>query len=249
MSIQDSNLSGTGFDYVVAVTQDSINGTLEEYLFYQHQTEVILCYIYDPDGNPVPKDYEDLKREADGVDPFSIPDNTPVSDGRLQSLNNANFAFAIKAKLGLPPGVPPAELPNIVTLQPGQSSVQYTMMFAEFVATEYVYGPKDRWVNQPQPEGTGWYFSGPVNLNFQDTDFTSLPAPVQEQIKDVGNPDQFSIQQLYFDLNNSALEQGFKLVHDPSNSTLNSFLTGDFISTYWSGYKKIIPAGRFWATA
>lgn len=45
MSIQQSNLSSTGFDYVVAVSQDSINATLEEYL-WNGLNEVILCYTY-----------------------------------------------------------------------------------------------------------------------------------------------------------------------------------------------------------
>jgi len=53
MSIQQSNLSSTGFDYVVAVSQDSIHTTLEEYL-WNGLNEVILCYTYDQNNNPQP---------------------------------------------------------------------------------------------------------------------------------------------------------------------------------------------------
>jgi len=235
VSANQSNLSSTGFDYVVAVTQDSINATLEEYL-YGGLLEVILCYVYDNNNNPTPIDYATLVANANNTDPFSVPDNTPSTDPRVQSLNNAAFAFAIKAKLGLPPGVPPANLPPIVALKPGQSNVAYTLMFSEFVATELLFGPRGSvsWFNQAQPSGTPWAFTGLVDLDLQNAAFENLPPAVQNVLK--GLQDQsvtFSIQQLYYDLNSSDLEQGFQFNNLPSNSTLNAFMTADFIDTYW----------------
>ncbi|MFI6900947.1 hypothetical protein ACIBKY_06790 [Nonomuraea sp. NPDC050394] len=233
MSAQDSNLSSTGFDYVVAVTQDSINGTLAEYL-YGGLPEAILCYVYD--GNqPVPIDFATFVANAGNTDPFTVPDGTPSSDPRVQNLNNAYFAFAVKAKLGLPPGVDPSSLPPIVALKPGQSNVTYTLMFSEFVAAELLYGPHDSmtWFNQAQPSGTSWTFSGAVDLDFQDASFTNLPPDVQNRLKGVGDPDMFGVQQLYYDLNSSDLEQGFQFCNQPSNSVLNAFMTSDFIDTYW----------------
>jgi hypothetical protein len=234
MSMQQSNLSSTGFDYVVAVTQDSINATLEEYL-YNGLPEAILCYVYDSNNNPIPIDYATLVANAQNTDPFAVPDGTAASDPRVQNLNNANFAFAIKAKLGLPPGVPPANLPPIVALKPGQSNITYTLMFSEFVATELLFGPRGSvtWFNQSQPSGTPWTFSGAVDLNFQDTDFTNLPPALQSQLEGVGNPNEFGVQQLYYILNSSNLEQGFQFNNLPSNSTLNTFMTADFVDTYW----------------
>lgn len=235
MSINQSNLSNTGFDYVIAVTQDSINAALKEYLWYNKPQEVILCYTYDDNNNLVLTDYNTLVAAANNTDPFSIPDATAGSDPRVQNLNKANFAFAIKAKLGLPPGVAPANLPPIVALNPGQSSVKYTLMFSEFVGTEIVYGAQGKmtWVNQSQPSGTSWNFFGLVDLNFQDTDFTNLPQAAQNQLKDIGDPNMFSVQQLYYDLNNSALDSQFQFNNVPSNSALNDFMTGDFLNTYW----------------
>ncbi|MFI9553322.1 hypothetical protein [Nonomuraea endophytica] len=233
MSAQDSNLSSTGFDYVVAVTQDSINSTLAEYL-YGGLPEAILCYVYNGD-QPVPIDFATFVANAGNTDPFTVPDGTPSSDARVQNLDNANFAFAVKAKLGLPPGVDPSALPPIVVLKPGQSNVTYTLMFSEFVATELLYGPHDSmtWFNQAQPSGTSWTFSGAVDLDFQDASFTNLPADVQNRLKGVGDPDMFGVQQLYYDLNSSDLEQGFQFDNQPSNSVLNAFMTSDFIDTYW----------------
>ncbi|MFL5805625.1 MAG: hypothetical protein ACJ8CR_28290 [Roseiflexaceae bacterium] len=235
MSTNQSNLSSTGFDYVVAVTQDSINATLEEYL-YGGLPEVILCYVYDNNNNPTPIDYATLVADANNTDPFAVPGGTPSSDPRVQSLNNANFAFAIKAKLGLPPGVAPASLPPIVALKPGQSNVTYTLMFFEFVATELLFGPRSSvtWFNQSQQPGTPWTFTGAVDLNFQDAAFEQLPVDVQNQLKGLENEGAtFSIQQLYYDLNSSDLEQGFQFNNLPSNSTLNTFMTADFVNTYW----------------
>ena len=233
MSSSQSNLSSTGFDYVVAVTQDSINATLEEYL-YGGLPEVILCYVYDSSNNPVPTDYATFI--TTNPDPFSVPPNTPSTDPRVQGLNNANFAFAIKAKLGLPPGVTPANLPPIITLNAGQSNVMYTLMFSEFVATELLFGPRNSitWFNQAQPSGTAWTFKGPVNLDFQDASFANLPPAVQNQLKGLENQGAtFDVQQLYYDLNSSDLEQNFEFNNIPSNSNLNTFMTADFINTYW----------------
>jgi hypothetical protein len=101
MGAGQSSLSSTGFDYVVAVTQDSINAALEEYLF-SGQPEVILCYVYDESvpPNPVPADYATLVAQADNTDPFAVPDGTPPDDPRVMKLSDAGFAFAVKAKLG-----------------------------------------------------------------------------------------------------------------------------------------------------
>jgi hypothetical protein len=246
MSKNQSNLTPTGFDYVVAVTQDSINAALEEYL-YKGLPEAILCYVYDSSNNPAAIDYKTFVKNANNTDPFSVPDTTPSSDPRIQNLNNANFAFAIKAKLGLPPGVAPSKLPPIVALKAGQSNVTYTLMFSEFVAAEIIFGPRGSitWFNQSQPSGTSWSFSGAVDLNFQDASFTNLPPNVQNQIKGIGQPAMFSPQQLYYDLNSSDLEQGFQFNNVPSNSALNTFMTADFINTYWKalGGKEVLGYG------
>lgn len=240
MSETQSNLSPTGFGYVVAVTQDSINATLEGFL-YTGLPEVILCYVYDENdpASIVPIDYPVLVASANNTDPFAVPDGTSGRDPRVENLGDAGFAFAVKANLGLPPGVPPASLPPIVVLKPGQSNVMYTLMFAEFVATEITYGPRNSmtWFNQSQPSGTSWTFSGAVDLNFQEKAFTNLPPDIQKRLKDIGDPNMFSVQQLYYDLNSSDLVQGFQFNQIPSNSALNGFMTDNFVNTYFKKLK------------
>jgi hypothetical protein len=236
LSQVQSNLSSTGFDYVVAVTQDSINGALEETL-YAGQPEVTICYAYDESDPPVPVpiDYAALVTAAGGTDPFAVPAGTPGHDPRVQNLGNAGFAFAVKAKLGLPPGIPPASLPPIIALRPGQANVTYTVTFAEFVMAEIVYGPRNSvsWFGQAQPRGTSWTFSGTVDLDFQDAAFSDLKEEAQEKLKGIGDEGMFGVRQLYYDLNSSALVQGFEFDGLPANSALSGFMTSDFINVYF----------------
>jgi hypothetical protein len=238
MSQIQSNLSSAGFDYVVAVTQDSINGALEETL-YAGQPEVTLCYAYDESDPPVPVpiDYAALVTAASGTDPFAVPAGTPGHDPRVQNLSNAGFAFAVKAKLGLPPGIQAGDLPPIIALRPGQSNVTYTVTFAEFAVAEIVYGPRNSlsWFSQAQTPGTSWTFSGTVDLDFQDKAFSELKLKpnVQARLKDIGDPGMFGVKQLYYDLNSSALVQGFEFDGLPANSALSGFMTSDFINVYF----------------
>jgi hypothetical protein len=239
MGLLQSNLSSTGFDYVVAVTQPAINAALEEWLYDSDLPEIRICYVYDQNLNPVPVDYDTFVADTGNIDPSSVPAGTPASDPRVQKLATARFAFAVKVKPGLPPGVPPASLPPVVALKPGQSSVTYTMLFAEFVAATIGFGPLNSmtWFNESQPAGTAWTFSGDVDLDLQDTSFESLPATVQAQIKDNGDPGAFSPQQLLYDLNNSGLEQGFHFSQIPTDIPLSTFMTADFVNTYLAGLK------------
>jgi hypothetical protein len=104
MSDKQSDLAPTGFDYVVAVTQDSINATLEEYLF-GGLPEVIICYTYDESTPPnlVPIDYAVLVASANKTDPFSVPDGTSGRDPMPLSLffdHAAVLTFAL-VRMGL----------------------------------------------------------------------------------------------------------------------------------------------------
>ena len=231
MSAADSNLAPTKFDYVVAVTQDSINASLAQYL-YDGVGEATLCYVYDATGTLNRVLYATFVETQ--TDPFEIPADTPSTDHRIQTLNDAGFAFAVKVRLGLPPGVAPSDLAPIVVLQPRQSKVVYTMLFAEFEATALNYGPRGSmtWFNQSQPAGTAWKFTGTVDLDFANAAFASLPEPVQRRLQDIGDAQMFSAQQLYYDLNSTDLEQGFQFENIVSNSALDTFMIGDFLNTY-----------------
>jgi hypothetical protein len=239
MSYTESNLSTTKFDYVVAVTQGSVNGALRETIS-KGGPEVIVCYAYNTSSPPalVPIDHAALVKAATGTDPFAVPKGTKSTDKRVQDLADAGFAFAVKAKLGLPPGVSPADWPPVVTLEPGHSNVIYKVTFAEFAVAEIVYGPRDSvsWFSDSQPSGAAWTFSATVDLDFRDGPFTSLSKEAQARLTGLElNPGAYSIKQLFYDLNSSALIQDFTFDGLSSNTPLGAFMAENFVNTYFKG--------------
>src|ERR1700750_2770883 len=100
MSGSQSYLSSPdyGYDYVVAVTQDSINATALEFLFHK-QPVLNVCYISDNNGDPVLIDYETFKKTAKGADPFNIPASGPERETQLANLDDAYFMFGFQAAM------------------------------------------------------------------------------------------------------------------------------------------------------
>ena len=245
MSANQSNLSAGqyGYDFVVATTQASINATMKEYLSGLG-TEVAICYIADPKGNPTAIDYATLKEKAGGSDPFIIPnDADPATNQDLKNLQNARFMVGFKAQIGLPPGIAPQAIPDIVTLGTDTSAVAYNLMCSEFIVVQYSpvsgYSPAS-WMNQSQPPGTPWLFTSKVDLRLSPTDqsaYDSLPAAVQAAIKNL-DANAFSVQQLLFDLDNAALQSTPTITGVDPGTPLYTCLQQDFVGKYFSTLKK-----------
>ncbi|HEY0014829.1 MAG TPA: hypothetical protein VGC13_00865 [Longimicrobium sp.] len=242
MSARQSNLSlGIyGYDVVVATTQASLNVTLKEYLSGGEPAESVICYVADQNGNPTPYDYETLKTTS-GADPFAVPDGAdPATSPDLQKLFAARFMAGFRARLGLPPGYAPDQIPDIVTLGADTSTVTYNLMCSEFVVVQYTpasgYSPA-RWTSTSQVEGEAWLFSSRVNLSLTPTsDFGSLPPAVQAQIKNVGGG-AFSVQQLLFDLDSAALESLPTISGVDPGSNAFAVLQKDFVGAYFAAMK------------
>src|ERR1700761_9386948 len=101
MSASQSFLSSPdyGYDYVVAVTQDSINDTALQFLSTK-QPVVNVCYIQNDDGHSEQIEYEAFKKKANGADPFNIPESGPDRDTLLKDLDDADFMFGFRAAMG-----------------------------------------------------------------------------------------------------------------------------------------------------
>ncbi len=198
-----------GYDFVVATTQQSINATMKEYLDVVGQPEVIQCWLMDDNGNPQAIDYNDLLKQSGNVDPFSIPDNAGADDSRVKALSDLGFWYGFKASVGNPPGYAPDAIPDIVTLGTDTSAVRFSMMCSEFRVVQAKYGRRGimGWLNRSQPDGNAWIFRSDVDMRltqYGGTNFSQLPQPVQDAIKNLGG-DAFSIEQLLFDLQNARL--------------------------------------------
>lgn len=245
MSSNKSNLSSSkyGYDFVVATTQESINATMKEFLSTLAEPTVNICYVADENGNPTAIDYDKLKAAANGSDPFSIPNGAdPNTNKDLQNLYKARFMVGFKAKIGIPPGIAPTNVPDIVTLGQNTASVIYNLMCEEFQVVQYKpqsgYSPA-QWMNESQPAGKPWLFTSKVDLRLTTSDqsaYSKLPPDVRARIKNLGDM-AFSVQQLLFDLDNAALESIPVMSGVDPGTNLYNVLQTDFLGKYFQAVK------------
>lgn len=243
MSANQSNLSDPhyGYDLVVAVTQKSINTTLKQFLAGIKSPEVILCYVYDPNNNLIPIDYKTLVANAKGSDPFAIANGAdPKTNTDLINLANANFAGAVKAKIGLP-NVPLNSLPPIAVLGHGASApAQFNLLCSEFQIAGFQYGARGMavWINMSQSASTQkfWYFSGNVEINKTMVDRNSpVPPAVQQRIIQLQNDpaNAFSIQKLFLDLDTAILLSTPTIEGLPSGWAVWNLISTVFLGAYF----------------
>lgn len=113
-----------GYDFVVATTQASINAAMMNFLSTRKEPTVNVCYIADDEGNPVRIDYTELKKRANGSDPFKVPNRvSPSGNADFRNLYGARFMMGFSARLGLPRVAQPSLLPDIVVLESDTASV------------------------------------------------------------------------------------------------------------------------------
>lgn len=251
-----------GYDFVVATTQSSINGTLLQYLSSLDQKPTSVCYIADSKGFPAPISYEELKSKANGSDPFTVPDGAdPATNQDLKNLFAARFMFGFRASLGVPPGYAPEKLPDVVVLGNDTSQVTYNMLCSEFTICEFRnsgWAPPI-WVKSSQPLGDAWVsyvsrcfiilpadvcqiFQSKVDLRMSpvgQNEFNKLPPLVQEQIKYLGEG-SFGVQQLLFDLTNAGLMPTFPTIEGiDTTSETYSILQQAFLNNYFQQMRKV----------
>ncbi|KAL8872649.1 MAG: hypothetical protein Q9198_007171 [Flavoplaca austrocitrina] len=201
---------------------------------------VTRCWVMNEDGDTVPIAYDDLKRKIGGADPFAVPDSAPKAPGSvIEKLYNASFIAGFQITLGIPPGLDPAAVPDVVVLGDNTSTVTYNMLCSKFRIIEMDYGagprPKLKWINMSQPS-TGWVFQSKVDLRLTivgDSAYSKLPEPVQKKIKELG-ADAFDVQQLLFNLNNAGLAQVPSISGLAPESAALTFLTKYFLNMYFS---------------
>lgn len=218
MGANQSNLSAAkySYDYVLAVTQDSINATVLAYLKIK-QPVINVCFVYDDNGDPKRIDYAELRKAAAGTDPFDIPASGADRDAAVKHLDEAGFMFGFQAAMGLPAGFAAAGLPPIVTLgATADAPTTYRLLCRTFLLVELKQIPHKSpvYASYAQPVGPGgqpWVFTYDVHLVQQPADvadfikspaFQALPGATRDQVR--ADPGAFSIQQLLYDFNHAA---------------------------------------------
>lgn len=246
MSASQSHLSAPqyGYDIVVATIQGSVNATLDQFIHSAAQPLVVMCYVNDGSGNPVPIDYQTLVTNAKGSDPFNVPANAdPATDADLQNLAAAGFLAGFKAQIGLPPGVPLTQITDIMVLGANTNIVTYNLLCSTFAVVQYTPASgttSAAWLSQSQPSGAPWIFTSQVNLEFSTADqanYSSLPPAVYAATNNMGAA-EFSVQQLMFDLDTAALETSPAITGVQPNTNLYNCLQHDFINTYFTALQK-----------
>jgi len=245
MSASQSFLSSPdyGYDYVVAVTQDSINATALSFLS-TNQPVVNVCYIYDDNGDPEQIEYGAFKKKANGADPFNIAESGPDREALLKNLDAGGFMFGFRAAMGLPEGF--EVFPDIVTLGPAaEDPIIYRLLCKNFLLVELNQIPHKKPVfhtfAQPKgPDGEPWIFTYKVRLvpgtvkdnkAFLKTPaFGNLPASVQHKLTD--KPEDFTIQHLLFDFSKAASESRPEI--SGVNPKLREKLYEDFAIKYFT---------------
>lgn len=247
MSASKSFLSDAryGYDVVVAVTQDSINATMKQFLNKLEEPVVTVCIVADENARPALMDFARLLEETGGVDPFAIPAGAdPQTTPEMERLQHARFMAGFRARLGLPPGVPPYKLPHLVELGSDTAAVTFNMLCSEFDVVQFIpaggYSPAT-WLHLAQPAGTPWIIRSKVDLRLSEVDdnaYHTLPEDVKGRIKNL-DADAFSVQQLLFDLTNARLAAGRPEIEGVTpGSDLELILDRYFLGVYFDQLQK-----------
>ncbi len=249
MSAKQSNLSDShyGYDFVVATTEASINATLKEFLSKpdaKSWPDFAGCWVAAADGADVLVDHDEFARKA-GVDPFGIPADTDPSDERIGKLVAAKFRYGFSACSGLPPGVPPRKVADLVRFLGEAESVAYTALFARFRVVELDLdkdGKPAAWRRTDQASGVPWLVTTQVNLHSAAVaagEVDQLPKVVRDQVGKL-KPDTFGVRQLLFDLEQVGPKSVIEVkTGEPDDSWLNGLLRKVFTGGF---YKKLTSA-------
>ena len=242
-SYLSSNLSDPKYSYdlVVGVTERSINATMKEFLYkYQDSgsSKPVEAW-YKSSDDPGDDGLHEMDPIA-GFDPFAIESGVykaeqgPLSDAILDS----DFSFAIRTTMGLPRGLDPSRIPDIVRLDQGSDKVSYFLFFQDFELA-YLEWKRHGYVYHRLTQNPGddpFVFHCHVDLRFgeagSNTKYDNLPEEVQKALKNLDPNTMFSVQQLYLDLNSVGLQDLPTLSGIPTDSGVQSQLN-QYFQSYW----------------
>lgn len=252
MKREECSLELVGCNMVVAVTQDSVNAALKEYLDAFDADFVNQAYYMDVDESGTviyeSMDYDEVKK-AVGLDLYEIAaekeNRSPKQEAAIQkAYNELGFTLGFRFRIGLPEVEDVSRLRDIVTFIESDISstanVHYTMYLKEFEIIKIACVPRKGYVftHLIQEPDRPWYFTSMVKLDMQGKNFKDLPKDMQDKLKPkdasqyLNMDDVLSIQQLYMDLNTAKLTDEFKLEgFDPSEDIYKVFQTG-FLKNY-----------------
>ncbi len=251
MSTYESHLNESryGYDMVVAVTQRAVDATIKQFLQNFEGKEFIACYQLNPDFDKdpyLPMDLDKVVAIAE-MDPFSIPDTKdqdPAQRAAADRLYDAFFAFAFKAKMGIPEGFPISKIPSTIIFNKAGAEVTYNLYFRNMTILNIEERRGYQWQNLSQSydddSSVPWVFQFRVSLDFSTNNsvFANLPKSVQDKVKNLNPDSSFSVQQLYLDLNTAQLTSDPVIIGLKPGSPVEFTLNKVFIRNYYDELKK-----------
>jgi hypothetical protein len=241
---------GWGYDFVVATTQASINSRMRQYLVEGDFPVTSLVYLSDPNEWKVVKEVEldDFLKDSNGANPFEVKDGTSGTDDTVAALLNANFYYAVRIQMGMPPGFEDdfSKLkPDVVVLGNSANNVTFNMFCEDLTVVAYNAprsGPGHVSVYS-QPDRQPWYFTAMVDLTYGkiDTELDDMPyfkdhieekEALKKQLQNLGTDSTLSLNQLFFDLDNAALQEEPSLGPNFPDGPAKNILTQTFLPCY-----------------
>ncbi|KAK5989008.1 hypothetical protein PT974_10506 [Cladobotryum mycophilum] len=142
--------------------QKNLSWNLKNFLSQGEQPTMTVCFLVDLTGNPnIMVPLEQLVQNTNGVDPFSIPNGTPPNDPRVVRLTKQMFNVAVRFRMGLPPGIRPEDLPDVVELGDTKDST-FRLFCSKLTIVQNTpqsgFGIPRHWDVWTQPFGEAWYF-------------------------------------------------------------------------------------------
>lgn len=249
-----SNLADYGYDMVYSFTLGSINATMKQYIMRMGNdtSPEIRYYVYRLD----PVTQRAIVTEADAetaaelerLDLFHVPDDpalrTPEQNAAVaQAWSVHKAAYAFRATMGVPEGIKPAQLDNILDFDAGETGnhakVRYLLYFKEFSIIQWNFNPFTQTPDFSNlRQGTDlWAFSFRVDLGLVGVDDDRIPPEIREKIHNIDPGSMFSIQQLFLDLNTTAL-QDFPVITGVSEEAMET-LSSKFVNVYFKRLREL----------
>lgn len=181
-----------GYDFVVGVTQESINATMKLFLSQLPIPVVETCYIGEfvevlepatpKPGEPQKKvkklvkkwiSLEDFLKRSGNVNPFTanIPTDLddPEANPNFKAVYNAGFIMGLKAQMGIPTRSDPQNVKDLVELGADTSAVKFNLLCSEFIVCSIEepdkrFGGKFTWNRSEQTPDNPWIYTTNVDL-------------------------------------------------------------------------------------
>lgn len=219
---KESNLENYGYDMVVSVTLGAINATMKEYVMNMGKavkpvTKYYVTRYNEKNDTSTVEEANDSERVLfEELKLFDIPaDEKQRTNEQMEAIERADekmFNCAFKAGFGIPDNINPSAIEYFLDFDTGaagnHTKVKYKMFFNGFkiIQTDYNRAKRKLEFSKIEQGGELWSFKFNVDLGLVDVSSEKVPEEIKKKLINLDPGAMFSIQQLFLDLNTTALQ-------------------------------------------